>query len=195
MYNNAVTYVQQLLASTLAEGDVVIDATMGNGKDTAFMAECVGATGVVYGFDIQQVAIDVTQTRVKGAKADVRLLLQSHEHMLEAIDAHHIGRVAAITFNLGYLPGGDRTITTLAQTTLNGLEQARMALSATGVMTVVCYRHAEGIAELDAVRLSLSQWAQQRYTVIEVDFINQVHNPPVVFVVTGRPHNLEGLSA
>ncbi len=38
------------------EGDIVIDATMGNGHDTQFLAELVGENGHVYAFDIQESA-------------------------------------------------------------------------------------------------------------------------------------------
>lgn len=194
MYSNAVSYVHEVLSQRLKKGDVVIDATIGNGWDTAFMSELVGETGVVYGFDIQQIAIDVTHARLKGAKADVRLLLQSHEHILSSISANHIGQVSAITFNLGYLPGGDQQISTLASTTRIGLEQARSALSSSGVLTVVCYQHKEGEEEIAIIREYLSQWPQYRYTVVEIAFINQIHKPPVVFVVTARPYNPNDLS-
>ena len=44
------------------EGDVVIDATCGNGYDTAALSEAVGESGMVIAFDIQQKAIDNTRT-------------------------------------------------------------------------------------------------------------------------------------
>lgn len=186
MYDNAVSYVHDVLSRALGMGSVAIDATVGNGWDTAFMAELVGSSGVVYGFDIQQLALDVTRTRTSNLNADVRLFRTGHEEMLTCIDTAHLGKVNAITFNLGYLPGGDEHITTVAETTRRGLDQARAALAPDGVLTVVCYRHAEGETELAMVRDFLSTWPQQRYTVVEVDFVNQVNKPPVVFVVSGR---------
>lgn len=187
MYDNAVSYVHEQLLHSIGKGSVVIDATIGNGWDTAFMAGVVGASGVVYGFDIQQIALDVTHARVANTLATVRLFRDGHENMLTHIDPSHIGCVNAITFNLGYLPGGDTHVTTLVETTRRGLEQARSALAADGVITVVCYRHAEGEEELQMVRSVLSGWPQSRFTAVEVDFINQVKRPPIVFVVTARP--------
>ena len=184
MYDNAVTYVHHVLGSVLREGDIAVDATMGNGWDTALMADLVGETGTIYGFDIQEVAVDVTKSRTSGCLATIRLHQQGHESMSAAVDGPHIGHVRAVTFNLGYLPGGDKDITTHADTTLKGLTEARSVLAPDGVITVVCYRHAEGERELSFVREELSTWPQDRYTVVEVDFINQRGTPPVVFVVT-----------
>ena len=186
MYDNAVTYVHNALGSILRDGDIAVDATVGNGWDTALMADLVGERGMVYGFDVQQVAIDVTKARIDGCRATVRLHHQGHESMSNAIDGVHHGNVKAVTFNLGYLPGGDKGVTTRTETTVTGLEQARSVLASDGVITVVCYRHAEGERELITVRDVLSSWPQDHYTVIEVDFINQLGLPPVVFVVTAR---------
>ncbi|MBC7032591.1 SAM-dependent methyltransferase, partial [Salmonella enterica subsp. enterica serovar Enteritidis] len=43
-------------------GDHVIDATVGNGHDTVYLAKLVGTTGHVDGFDIQSAAIEATTT-------------------------------------------------------------------------------------------------------------------------------------
>ena len=188
MYDNAVTYVHKILRDVIRPGSVVVDATMGNGWDTALMAVLAGDDGVVYGFDIQPVAIEVTKTRIAGTSADVRLVLAGHEEMRAHIDPDHHGRIRAITFNLGYLPGGDKDITTHAETTRVALEQARALLAPDGVITVVCYRHAEGERELSVVRDLLATWLQHEVTCTETRFINQAGNPPVVFVVVRRNH-------
>ncbi len=187
MYDNAVTYVHKVLRDVIGPGSVVVDATMGNGWDTALMAALTADGGVVYGFDIQPVALEVTRTRIVGSAADVRLVLAGHEEMRAHIDPDHHGRIRAITFNLGYLPGGDKDITTHAETTRVALEQALSLLAPDGVITVVCYRHAEGERELDVVRDLLATWSQKDVTCTETRFINQSGNPPVVFVVVRRP--------
>jgi len=182
-FENAVGFVHSILRSTLQGGDVAVDATIGNGWDTALMAELVGENGVVYGFDIQPVALEVTRVRTENASADVKLFLHGHENMDAHIASEHRGRVKAVTFNLGYLPGGDKDITTQAESTISGLEQARDLLAPRGIITVVCYRHAEGEKELNVVRDLLSTWPQKNYTAVESAFINQHSLPPVVFTV------------
>ena len=44
-----------ILAETISKGDIVIDATCGNGHDTLFLAQCALDinSGFLYGFDIQ----------------------------------------------------------------------------------------------------------------------------------------------
>lgn len=187
MYDNAVTYVHNVLGMVLREGDIAVDATIGNGWDTALMADLVGAGGIVYGFDIQPVALEVTRSRTSGCLATVDLHLQGHENMASAVDGMHHGRVRAITFNLGYLPGGDKDVTTIAETTERGLQQALEILAPDGVITIVCYRHAEGQRELETVRTVLSALDQNRYTCVEVDFLNQRGTPPIVFVLNANP--------
>jgi len=182
--HNAVNYVHSILSAYVGEGDVAIDATVGNGWDTALLSERVGANGVVYGFDIQPLALEITRKRTEAHLADIRLFLEGHERLDAFIDAGHKGAVKAVTFNLGYLPGGDKDITTGSDTTEQGLIKAKSVLSSDGVITVVCYRHAEGERELNVVRTLLSSWPQDKYTVIESTFINQRGAPPVVFVVS-----------
>ena len=52
-----VDIVHQLFMEYVHEGDIVIDATAGGGQDTLKLCECVGSTGKVYAFDIQQEAL------------------------------------------------------------------------------------------------------------------------------------------
>ena len=186
IYENAVTFVHRVLRDVIVPGSVVIDATIGNGWDTALMARLVGAEGMVYGFDIQPIALEVTKTRLTNVAAQVRLMLTGHEEMLQMVEKEHQGKVKAVTFNLGYLPGGDRDITTQVETTNRAIEQARRLLAPDGVITIVCYRHAEGQRELDSVRAQLSEWSQEFNTCTETIFLNQAGNPPVVFVVIAK---------
>ena len=186
IYENAVTFVHRVLRDVIVPGSVVIDATIGNGWDTALMARLVGAEGMVYGFDIQPIALEVTKKRLTNVAAQVRLMLIGHEEMLQMVDKEHQGKVKAVTFNLGYLPGGDRDITTQVETTKRAIEQARRLLAPDGVITIVCYRHAEGQRELDSVRAQLSEWSQEFNTCTETIFLNQAGNPPVVFVVIAK---------
>jgi len=55
-FPSVLTMAHRLAAERIQPGDAVIDATVGNGVDTAFLAKAVGPKGVVYGFDIQQAA-------------------------------------------------------------------------------------------------------------------------------------------
>ena len=142
------------LQTHLTAGDLAIDATAGNGHDTLFLARQVGTCGAVQAFDIQPRAIEKTRERLQAAAqlAQVTLHQVGHEHMAERVPSDWQGRVAAITFNLGYLPGGDHGTTTLPQTTLAALDQARTLLRPGGILSVLVYPgHPGGQDEADAV--------------------------------------------
>lgn len=190
-YDNAVSYVHMLLRQHLGPGDVAVDATAGNGLDAACMAECIGAEGVLYCFDVQPVALEVTSARLQGIPVQGYAVLAGHERMREHVPAELHGRVRAVTFNLGYLPGGDKALTTMADTTRVALEAARDILADDGIITIVCYRHQEGERELMVLRSVLPSWSQDRYTVTETSFINQRGTPPIVFVVSSRAADAE----
>jgi len=135
-----------LLQGHLSEGDLVIDATAGNGHDTVFLARCVGASGRVLAFDVQRAAIDSSRRLVASANvsAKVELFQESHSNLLTHVSP---GTVAAIMFNLGYLPGADQSIITTTSETLIALNAALRALRPGGWLCVVCYPGHEGGGE------------------------------------------------
>lgn len=151
--------VHDLLRPRLQPGDTVVDATLGNGHDYEFLRNQVGPTGTVYGIDLQPEALDSTRGRL-GLTPDTErpaLILGSH-HDLPALlpdDTH--GHITAILFNLGYLPGGDKTIITRAETTLPALQSALGLLRPGGVLSVVLYPGHPG-GEIEAKEVVF--WAQ-----------------------------------
>lgn len=128
-----------LIRKFVGAGDRVVDATVGNGHDTAFLLELVGLEGRVYGFDIQEPAIESTRKRI-GGSANAELFCESHENLKSSLD----GRVRAVMFNLGYFPSGDKTIITRPHTTVEALSQALDILDAPGLITVIVYPGHEG---------------------------------------------------
>jgi len=144
-----------VLAERLAPGDIAIDATVGNGHDTLFLAREVGESGTVYGFDIQEAALDTAYRRLQaeGLEGRVSLYHAGHEAMAVVLPESVWGRVAAVMFNLGYLPGGDKQRVTGIHTTLAALEQALSLLAPGGAISVLAYTgHSGGRQEADAVK-------------------------------------------
>lgn len=148
-----------LVGECIKSGDAVVDATLGNGHDAAFLARCVGAGGTLFGFDVQTRAVENTRTRLReiGFQGRAVLTLASHADMATHIPPHWHGRLAAVMFNLGYLPGGDKTVVTTAASTLTALETACRLLSFDGVLTVLAYPgHPGGDVETG----ELAAWCQ-----------------------------------
>src|SRR5512137_106390 len=112
-----------LLRGAVHAGDLVIDATAGNGHDTVFLAGCVGENGRVLAFDVQEAAIRSAMERVAAAGFSQRVEFHQVSHATMAIHAKP-GSVAAVMFNLGYLPGDDHQLTTESAETITALEAA-----------------------------------------------------------------------
>ena len=131
----------------LREGDYAADFTMGNGHDTEFLCESVGADGHVFAFDIQQKALESTEQRLKNAGLYDRatLILDSHSNAAKYIDKP----LKASMFNLGYLPGsGKKEITTMRETTMPAVEFAIEQTAPGGIVLIAVYPgHEEGDAE------------------------------------------------
>ena len=144
----------EAIAQRLQPGDLAIDATVGNGFDTLFLARRIAPGGHVIGFDVQVVALDAARRRLAaaGLLACVELHRRGHERLGATLPADWQGRVTAVTFNLGYLPGGDKRLITRATTTLPALWQALSALRPGGLLSLLVYRGHDGAAdEVDAV--------------------------------------------
>lgn len=146
-------------ASRVKPGDVAIDATAGNGHDTLFLAERVGPAGIVYAFDIQEAALRSTAKRLAAAgMTNVRLFQNDHAHMPSWIEPQHHGNIAAVMFNLGYLPGGDKTMITRTTSTLAAIDAGLQLLRLGGILTVLAYPgHPGGREEMLAVEALISE--------------------------------------
>ena len=157
----------EIVRNVLAAADVAIDATAGNGHDTRFLAQSVGPAGHVYAFDIQPDAIVRTSVRLRDANvANVTLLQHPHERMAELINANDHGKIAAVMFNLGYLPGGDKTITTRPESTREAIRAATQMLKPGGVITILVYiGHAGGQDEAQVVDSVLKELSSDQFEV------------------------------
>lgn len=152
-----VRQLREALPAFVRPGDVAIDATAGNGKDTVALAELAGDAGRVFAFDIQPAALANTAARLRERGiGNVVLLERDHAEMRDALPAELAGTVAAVTFNLGFLPGGDRSIVTRTASTLAAMRAATELLRPGGLLAVMAYRgHADGSDEADAVAVAL----------------------------------------
>ncbi len=175
-------WAQELIRQAVGEGSRVIDATLGNGYDTEWLCEMVGDSGRVYGFDVQQAAVDNTAQRLekKGLAHRASLFCVGHQHVEEYVEAG----VDAALFNLGWLPGSDRSIRTQRETTLAAAEGCLRLLKQGGLMTICAYPgHEEGKQELHA----LIEWAQslnsKEYDAMIRCYLNQPNDPPVMFAI------------
>jgi predicted methyltransferase len=184
MFPNVLEVARQLIRERVSPGETVIDATMGNGNDTLFLAQLVGETGLVIAYDIQQEAIEKTRLRLEreGVLARVQLHMESHEKISE-VEA----KVGAVMFNLGYLPGGDKRVTTEAESTIRAIGAGLESLRPGGIMTVVVYwGHSAGKVEKEAVENYCRTLDQTKYLVLRYQYLNQQNQAPFLLAIECR---------
>lgn len=177
--------VHQLLTEQLQNGDLAIDATAGNGHDSLFLAQQVGVDGTVIAIDIQAQAIEATRVKLADANLAPRAQLQlgDHAEQLEALTNKHADRIAAIVFNLGYLPGSDKSIQTQTSSTQHALKASLKLLRPEGLLCVTAYRgHPGGMEEAALVETWMrSQEASGHKVECHIPKAN--NTPPILWVL------------
>ena len=175
-------WAEEIHRKLLEEGDIAIDATMGNGYDTLRLCRLVGDSGKVYAFDIQEEAIEATRGLLEreGLAGRAILIHAGHQDMKEYVKEEANSAV----FNLGWLPGARHAVTTLADTTLPAVQACLELLKPGGMLTVCVYPgHEEGARERDL----LITWAKRldplRYDCVIHAYLNQPGDPPLLIAV------------
>jgi 16S rRNA C1402 N4-methylase RsmH len=191
-----VALAQQRVREVVEVGDTVIDATVGNGHDTLFLAQLIGDSGHLYGFDIQPAALAATRARLSQHHLLSRatLLQCGHETMAEAIPENLHGTITAVMFNLGYLPGNDHTVRTRSTTTRQALERARSLLAPNGIIVIIAYTgHAHGREETEEVKHWARGLEDEGYSVEIIIPPSRNGNAPELVVVRHSGHGTRNL--
>jgi len=173
------------LAPVLGPGCLAVDLTAGNGIDTLFLHRCVGPTGRVLSFDIQKEALTATAERLRDAGASVMewpgmasqgvfLIHDSHcrisEYLKEA--------PKAVIANLGYLPGGDRAVTTRSSSTLGAVEEALELLAPGGRLAVIVYPgHPGGREEGEMLEALFAALSSRQWIAVHRQVLNRREAP------------------
>lgn len=179
-------FAHSLLEAVVKEGDIAIDATVGNGHDTVLLAKLVGNSGKVYGFDIQQQAIENTVQRLEENNLHdrVELFLKSHDEVSNVIPNDDCQKITAAIFNLGYLPGGDKTIVTNPDSTISALKQLLTIIAPGGIIVLVVYHgHPEGQIERDSLLEFVATIDQKQAHVLQYQFLNQINHAPFIIAI------------
>lgn len=188
---SAVRWSQLLLEDRLKHGDIVVDATLGNGHDTLFLAQQVLPNGRVFGFDVQMDAIVSTRRRLLDHQIEPQgfeLFHAGHENLAEHLAADLRGKIDAVMFNLGYLPGSDKTLITRTATTLKAVQNALDWLAPSGLLTVVVYPgHDGGADEAREIAAWGAALSPRKYEVQNLRPVNRAAAPPECWAFWKRP--------
>lgn len=153
---------------------IAIDGTLGNGFDTDFLSDNFEK---VYAFEIQE-------------EACVKYKEKNINNVDVINDSHHLFKkyisdgVDCIMYNLGFLPGGDKGVTTMHKTSLKSIEDGLDLLNSGGIMTICIYKgHDEGKLEETYILNYLSSLPKNKFGVMSHNYLNRVDNAPTLVVI------------
>jgi hypothetical protein len=174
-------------SALVKEGDTVIDATCGNGRDTLKLCQLAISLdkGEVYAFDVQSEAIHSTLRYIS------MHLSFEHQKRLHVERRCHssfptsliFASIKLIVYNLGYLPGGNKTYTTRLATTLQSLQQAQELVQPGGVISITCYPgHSEGALEQEGLLDYMKNLPIQTWSCCHHIWINRLQSPSLMLI-------------
>ena len=176
----AVKFVQDFLAARLVHPQLCVDATCGNGGDTAFLCGLTAPAGRVLAFDVQPEAIRSTRARLEQADVPAdrySLICGSHADLLQYVQP---GTADVVMFNFGWLPGADHGVFSTAQSSIPALQAALQAVRPGGIVSAILYSGAViGSDEKQAVLRFLRALPLKSFTVLVCDFANWAETAPL----------------
>lgn len=169
------TFAHEEWKKHLRTGDRAIDATCGNGHDTLALSKL--NLSHIYAFDIQEKSIQATKSRV-GFQKNISYHLGCHSLFLSVNAPIHL-----IVYNLGYLPGGKKGLTTITSTTLKSLEKGLKLLSIGGLISMTLYPgHPEGKREEDALLDYVTTFSPKNFQITHHRVLNRSTAPSLLFI-------------
>lgn len=154
---------------------IAVDFTCGHGNDTLFLAQHFDQ---VYAFDIQKEAIEDSKLRCQEYN-NITFIHDSHENILKYVKTLNAG-----IFNCGYLPNGDKTITTSASILIPTLQQAFSILESKGILVLVLYPgFPQGKQEAMLVEEFVEKLPSNEFDVIKFTLLNKNNAPYIIKMV------------
>lgn len=166
------------------KGGFFVDATCGNGRDSLYLAKnfLTPDSGKLFCIDIQSEAIEATQHLLSHSLPaaildQISYCLTCHTE-IEFLPPN----IDIFVYNLGYLPGGDKSLTTHSETTLLSIQKALNYLSPRGIISIMSYPgHDKGKIELDSLLDFVSSLPYQ-YIVGRHQWINRSRSPELFLI-------------
>ena len=176
---NTLRLAHDYWAEHIKKGDICVDATAGRGHDTLLLCRLTGPTGAVYAFDIQEEAIASAKALLAAAGETATLITDSHANLKS-----YVSSAKCVVFNFGYLPGGDHSVCTHAESSIAAIEAALTVIEPDGFVSLCIYYGGDsGFDEKNALMEYLKALDFRAYTVMVHDFYNRPNCPPVFAVI------------
>lgn len=180
---------QQQWKEFARQGDVVVDATAGNGHDTLWLVDAVGASGQIHAFDTEEQALASTLMKLEDKVEEHRRPKIFYHHSCHSKMQDFVDQRSAslICFNLGYLPCADGKAETATKqdTTVAAVRAALQVVSSRGLVSILAYiGHPGGQQEYEAVRQLLQELDPNEWTVSEYKLVNRPSAPVLLSVAS-----------
>ena len=152
--------------------------TAGNGKDSKFILDKKNPK-ILYAFDIQKLSQERCQKLIS-QRENFKFILDDHKNIEKYIGE----KIDLFIYNLGFLPKGDKSITTNYKSVIKSLESALNLLNKKGLILITFYPgHEAGKNEALYVCDFLKNLDQKNFQLIKYDFFNQINNPPFLISI------------
>lgn len=171
--------------------DVVIDATCGNGYDTLKLSRSAHR---LYSFDIQKEAIAQTRLLLEKELSPEELKKVYLEQRCHSTFPNEIKpqTVRLIVYNLGYLPGGNKSFTTTESLTLESLKAAQLLLIEGGVISITCYPgHEEGSKEQETLLEYTKTLSPKEWSCCHHVWVNRNKSPSLLLIQKCTPFSVD----
>lgn len=182
------TLAHQYWTALVQPGDTVIDATCGNGHDTLCLANLVlkeELNNVLYALDIQDKALESTLKLLSehlpvSLLEKIKLIKSCHSLFPTELTP---ASVKLIVYNLGYLPRGNKNVTTVTETTLASISQAIKLVEPGGAISISCYPgHLEGEKEEMKILEMVSTLNPHQWSCCHHRWINRRKAPSLLII-------------
>lgn len=176
--NNTKNLINFLVKNYIKKVNCAVDMTVGNGYDSKMILDNLNPEKL-YCFDIQKNAIENTNKLLENYSNYI-LILDNHTNFLNYVKE----KIDFAIYNLGYLPNGDKTITTNALDVEESLSKLLENLNEKAIVLITFYiGHNSGLVESEKIGNFLKKLNQKEFTVLEFNFKNQKNNPPYVVMI------------
>lgn len=173
-----VTDLVKTLMTNEKDIDLAVDMTAGNGNDSLFILDEIKANRVV-AFDIQNDAEEATR-KLLGERDNFLFILDSHAN----IDKYIKEKIDLAVYNLGYLPKGDKTITTKYESTLESLKKLLQLLGKNAKVYMTIYPgHDQGRIEAYKIEDFIARLPNNKYAIMKISYPNKGTIAPYIVII------------
>lgn len=173
-----ITDLVKIIIDTKKDIKIAADMTVGKGNDSKYILENTGVERL-YGFDIQKESQEAARDLIG---KDDRFIFNLKSH--EQVDDYIKEDLDLAIYNLGYLPGGDKEITTNSKSTIKSLEKTLKLMRENGLIILTIYPgHPAGKVESEELEKYLDKLDSKKYAVMKLSYQNRPNNPPYLMLI------------